>query len=83
MAFTERKRAGSRPNPAAAADDEAYHIVRARSERHRAYQLGDSSGSDAHMRLAALHLQRAIGLAELRRQSSEPAPGLARKAAQS
>ena len=37
-----------------------YHLQRARAERDIAYRAANASVSDAHMRLSALHLQRAL-----------------------
>ena len=47
--------------------DIEYHLQRARSERDLAYRSADDSASDAHMQLAALHLERAMLLQEVRR----------------
>ena len=47
--------------------DVEYHLQRARSERDLAYKSGNSDASDAHMRLSALHLERALLLQEVRR----------------
>jgi hypothetical protein len=44
-----------------------YHLQRARSERDIAYRSGDACASDAHLRLSALHLSRALLLQEVRR----------------
>jgi hypothetical protein len=43
-----------------------YHLRRARSERDIAYRLGDGAAADAHMRLSALHLWRALLLQKVR-----------------
>ena len=37
-----------------------YHLRRARSERDIAYRSADALAADAHMRLSALHLHRAL-----------------------
>jgi hypothetical protein len=37
-----------------------YHLRRARSERDVAYRSANELAADAHMRLSALHLQRAL-----------------------
>jgi hypothetical protein len=47
--------------------DLQYHLRRARVERDIAYRAGDPRVSDAHMRLSALHLQRALLLQEVQR----------------
>jgi hypothetical protein len=44
-----------------------YHLQRARSERDIAYRSGNACVSDAHLRLSALHLARALLLQEVRR----------------
>jgi hypothetical protein len=44
-----------------------YHLKRARTERDIAYKSGDTFVSDAHLRLSALHLARALLLQEVRR----------------
>ena len=44
-----------------------YHLRRARTERDIAYRSADSCVSDAHMKLSALHLRRALLLQEVRR----------------
>ena len=49
------------------AADVEYHLQRARSERDIAYRSTDACASDAHMRLSALHLQRALLLEEIGR----------------
>src|SRR5947208_3146438 len=46
--------------------DLEYHLRRARSERGVAYRLGDGVAADAHMRLSALHLGRALLLQTVR-----------------
>jgi hypothetical protein len=43
-----------------------YHLQRARSERDIAYRAGAGPAAGAHMRLAALHLHRALLLQALR-----------------
>jgi hypothetical protein len=45
--------------------DVDYHSQRARAERDIAYRATDSRASDAHMRLSALHLSRALVLKEI------------------
>jgi hypothetical protein len=47
--------------------DRAYHSRRARIERELAYRAADSRVGDAHLRLSALHLSRALLLGELER----------------
>ena len=47
--------------------DKDYHSHRARSERDMAYRSADDRVSDAHLRLSALHLSRALLLEELER----------------
>ncbi len=47
--------------------DVDYHLRRARSERDTAYRSADDCASEAHMRLSALHLERALRLQEVRR----------------
>jgi hypothetical protein len=37
-----------------------YHLLRARSEREVAYRSANELAADAHMRLSALHLHRAL-----------------------
>ena len=49
--------------------DVKYHMQRARSERDLAYQSANAESSDAHMRLSALHLERALLLQGARRAS--------------
>ena len=44
-----------------------YHLQRARSERDIAYRSGNACASDAHLRLSAMHLARALLLQEVRR----------------
>ena len=46
--------------------DLEYHLERARFERDIAYRLGDGVAADAHMRLSALHLKRALLLQKVR-----------------
>jgi hypothetical protein len=46
--------------------DLEFHLQRARCEREVAYRLGDGVAADAHMRLSALHLQRALLLQKVR-----------------
>lgn len=48
-----------------------YHSERARAERELAYRSADERASDAHMRLSALHLSRALILAEVDRRVME------------
>ena len=45
-----------------------YHLHRARIERDIAYRSGSPAISDAHLRLSALHLQRALLLQAVRRE---------------
>jgi hypothetical protein len=52
----------------------SYHAERARIERDIAYRAADARASDAHMRLSALHLSRALVLEEIDRRLGEPAP---------
>jgi hypothetical protein len=47
--------------------DTEYHLQRARSEREIAYRSAVADASDAHMRLSALHLERAMLLQEVER----------------
>jgi hypothetical protein len=47
--------------------DIQYHLQRARSERYLAYRSADDYASEAHMKLSALHLERAMLLKEVRR----------------
>jgi hypothetical protein len=51
--------------------DVDYHSQRARVERDIAYQATDSRVSDAHMRLSALHLSRALVLDEIDQRLGE------------
>lgn len=44
-----------------------YHLRRARAERELAYGAVNALAADAHMRLSALHLQRALTLQSVRR----------------
>jgi hypothetical protein len=53
-----------------------YHARRARAERDIAYRATDGRVSDAHMRLSALHLSRALILEEVDRRLGEPHPAL-------
>jgi hypothetical protein len=46
--------------------DVEYHLRRARTERDVAYRSDNALASDAHMRLSALHLQRALLLQTVR-----------------
>jgi hypothetical protein len=48
--------------------DQEYHARRARAERDVAYRAGDVRVADAHMRLSALHLSRALILEEVDRR---------------
>jgi hypothetical protein len=48
-----------------------YHSHRARVERDVAYRASDPRVSDAHMRLSALHLSRALVLQEIDRMFGE------------
>ena len=47
-------------------NDLEYHLQRARAERNIAYRAINACVSDAHMKLSALHLQRALLLREVR-----------------
>ncbi|MGZ2412867.1 hypothetical protein ACUXST_002309 [Sphingomonas sp. F9_3S_D5_B_2] len=47
--------------------DVEYHLRRARCERDIAYRTPEGPAADAHMKLSALHLQRALELQEVRR----------------
>ena len=47
---------------------QAFHSQRAREERDIAYRARDARVADAHMRLSALHLSRALMLEEIDRQ---------------
>jgi len=58
--------------------EKLYHSHRARIERDLAYRTQDTRASDAHMRLSALHLSRALVLEELDRRIGEPRPSAAR-----
>ena len=46
--------------------DVDYHLGRSRAERDLAYRLGDGVAAEIHMRLSALHLQRALLLQAVR-----------------
>jgi hypothetical protein len=46
-------------------NDASYHAQRARTERELAYRAPDERVGDAHLRLSALHLSRAMVLEEL------------------
>ena len=48
--------------------DTEYHLHRARVERGIAYRSALACASDAHMRLSALHLQRALLLQQVVRE---------------
>ena len=48
------------------AADVEYHLQRARSERDIAYSSADDYASEAHLKLSALHLERAKLLQEVR-----------------
>ena len=52
-------------------DSRDYHASRARTERDIAYRTPDGRASDAHMRLSALHLSRALALEEVDRRLGE------------
>jgi hypothetical protein len=52
-------------------DSRDYHASRARTERDIAYRTTDGRASDAHMRLSALHLSRALILEEIDRRVGE------------
>jgi hypothetical protein len=51
--------------------DHEYHLRRARTERDIAYRAIEHRVSDAHMRLSALHLERALVLQDLERSTGE------------
>jgi hypothetical protein len=51
--------------------DVDYHSQRARVERDNAYRASDIRVSDAHMRLSALHLSRALVLHEIDQRLGE------------
>lgn len=51
--------------------DAEYHLRRARAERDMAYRSPDLIAGDAHMRLSALHLGRALLLQQVRREPVE------------
>jgi hypothetical protein len=51
-----------------------YHAQRARTERDLAYRAPDGRVSDAHLRLSALHLSRAMILEEVDRRLGSAAP---------
>jgi hypothetical protein len=53
--------------------DKACHATRARVERDVAYRSADERASDAHMRLSALHLSRALILEEVDRRLGDNA----------
>jgi hypothetical protein len=54
--------------------DREFHAERARVERDLAYRAPDERVSDAHMRLSALHLSRALVLEEVDRRLGAAAP---------
>ena len=45
--------------------DSQYHIERARAELDLAYRAEQRAAADAHMRLSALHMERARALAPM------------------
>ena len=49
-------------------NDASYHAQRARTERELAYRALDERVGDAHLRLSALHLSRAMVLEEVDRR---------------
>jgi predicted SprT family Zn-dependent metalloprotease len=49
-------------------NDASYHAQRARTERELAYRAPDERVGDAHLRLSALHLSRAMVLEEVDRR---------------
>ncbi len=57
-------------------DNREYHARRARAERDIAYRSADVRIADAHMRLSALHLSRALVLEEIDRRLGEARPAL-------
>ena len=54
--------------------DATYHAQRARTERDLAYRAPDERVSDAHLRLSALHLSRAMVLGEVDRRLGAATP---------
>ena len=64
--FIQRAGHDPLPDPSSSADIE-YHLRRARTERDVAYGSANAYAADAHMRLSALHLQRALTLQTVRR----------------
>jgi hypothetical protein len=56
-------------------NDLEYHLDRARAERNTAYGAGHERVSDAHMKLSALHLQRALLLREVNSATVENPSG--------
>jgi hypothetical protein len=58
-------------------NDASYHAERARTERELAYRAPDERVGDAHLRLSALHLSRAMVLEEVDRRlgAAEPRRG--------
>jgi hypothetical protein len=59
--------------------EQVYHSQRARIERDQAYRAPDARVSDAHLRLSALHLSRALILEEVDRRLGEPRQDVARR----
>jgi hypothetical protein len=51
-----------------------YHFLRAASERRNADLAKDGRAADAHLRLSALHLSRALVLDEVDRQFGSNMP---------
>lgn len=51
--------------------EKSYHAYRAREERDIAYRTSDPRASEAHLRLSALHLSRALMLEEIDRKFGE------------
>lgn len=54
--------------------DKEYHADRARAERELAYRSPDERAGDAHLRLAALHLTRAMMSEEVEQGQADAAP---------
>jgi predicted SprT family Zn-dependent metalloprotease len=55
-------------------NDASYHAQRARTERELAYRAPDERVGDAHLRLSALHLSRAMVLEEVDRRLGAAEP---------
>ena len=50
-------------------EDLSYHQDRARAELDCGYRAGTSSAADAHLRLSALHMKRALEISRTRRSA--------------